>query len=115
MTSHLRGPAILFAVGIGFANASGVANALPQFATARYEVSGPGVAEYISYQTDNGQQRAVNTPLPWSTEFTSFGGQAFVVSAQGARPITCKILIDGNVVSNATAATGTPARTVCSH
>ncbi|WP_197501724.1 MmpS family transport accessory protein [Mycobacterium sp. 852002-51057_SCH5723018] len=115
MTSHLRGPAILFAIGIGFANASGVANALPQFPQVRYEVSGPAVAEYISYQGDNGQQRAVNAPLPWSTEFTSFGGQAFVLSAQGAGPITCKILLDGNVVSNATATTGTPARTMCSH
>ena len=115
MTSHLRGPAILFAIGVGFANASGVANALPQFPQVRYEISGPAVAEYISYQTDTGQQRAVNAPLPWSTEFTAYGGQAFVLSAQGAGPITCKITLDGNVVSNATATTGVPARTVCSH
>ena len=115
MTTHLRGPSILFAIGVGLANASGVANAIPENPRVTYEVSGPAVAEYISYQSDNGQQRAVNAPLPWSTEFTSFGGQAFVISAQGAGPITCKILIDGNVVSNATAATGTPARTVCSH
>jgi MmpS family membrane protein len=108
----------LFAIGIGFANicggaAAGVANA-KDFATARYEVSGTGVAEYISWQTDSGQQRAVNAQLPWSTEFTSFGGQVYVISAQGPGPITCRILLDGNEVSKATATTGTPARTVCS-
>jgi Mycobacterium membrane protein len=104
----------LFTVGIGFANMCGVAHASdnPQ---VRYEVSGPGVAEFINYQTDTGQQRAANAKLPWSTEFTSFGGQVFVVSAQGPGPISCKILMDGNVVSDATATTGTPARTVCTH
>ena len=114
MTKHLRGPAFLFAIGIGFANVCGVANA-KDFPTVRYEVSGPGVAEFINYQTDTGQLRAVNAKLPWSTEFESFGGQVFVVSAQGPGPITCKILLDGKEVSTATATTGTPARTVCSH
>ena len=115
MTSHVSGPSILFAIGIGFANVCGVANAVPEPPQVRYEVNGPDVAEYISYQTDTGQQRAVNAPLPWSTQFTSFGGQVFVISAQGPGPISCKILLDGNVVSNATATVGTPARTVCSH
>ncbi|HWS91721.1 MAG TPA: MmpS family transport accessory protein [Mycobacterium sp.] len=115
MTSHVSGPSILFAIGIGFANVCGVANAVPEPPQVRYEVNGPAVAEYISYQTDTGQQRAVNAPLPWSTQFTSFGGQVFVISAQGPGPISCKILLDGNVVSNATATVGTPARTVCSH
>ena len=104
----------MFTVGIGFANMCGVAHASdnPQ---VRYEVSGPGVAEFINYQTVAGQQRAVNPKLPWSTEFESFGAMVFVLSAQGPAPITCKITIDGNVVSTATATTGTPARTVCSH
>lgn len=117
MTSRLAlsGSTLLFAVGIGFANACGVAHALPTYPQARYEVSGPGVAQFISYQTDTGQQRAVNPKLPWSTQFTSFGGQVFVISAQGTGPLTCKILLDGNVVSNATATTGTPTRTVCTH
>jgi hypothetical protein len=119
MTKHLRGLSIPLAVGIGVANmcggtVAGVAGA-NDFPTARYEVSGPGVAEFISYQTDTGQQRAVNVTLPWSTQFTSFGGQVFVISAQGPGPLTCKILLDGNVVSNATATVGVPARTVCSH
>ena len=119
MTSHRSGPSILFALGIGFANMCGgavagvaSANDNPQ---VRYEVSGPAVAEYISYQTDTGQQRAVNPKLPWSTQFTAFAGEVFVLSAQGPGPLTCKILMDGNVVSNATATVGTPARTVCSH
>jgi hypothetical protein len=114
MTKHLRGPAVLFAIGIGFANTCGVASA-KDFPTARYEVSGPGVAAFIYYQTNTGQQRAVNAQLPWSTEFESFGGQVFVLSAQGPAPISCKILLDGKEVSSATATTGTPARAVCSH
>jgi hypothetical protein len=115
MTSHLSGPSILFGIGIGFASACGVANAARENPQVRYEVSGPGVAEYISYQTDTGQRRAVNAKLPWSTQFTSFGGEVFVLSAQGPGPINCKILMDGNVVSDATATVGTPARTVCTH
>jgi hypothetical protein len=115
MTKHLAGPSILFAIGIGFANACGVANALPENPKVRYEVSGPATAQFIYYQTDTGQLHQVNATLPWSTEFTAFGGQVFVLSAQGPGPITCKILLDGNVVSNATATTGTPARTVCTH
>jgi hypothetical protein len=119
MTKHLSGPSMLFAIGVGFANmcggtVAGVANATA-WPTVRYEVNGPAVAQFIYYQTDTGQQRAVNAPLPWSTQFTGFGGQVFVISAQGPAPISCKILVDGNVVSNATATTGAPARTVCTH
>jgi hypothetical protein len=115
MTSHLRGPSILIAIGVGLANGCGAANALPDNPRVTYEVSGPAVAEYISYQTDNGQLRAVNAKLPWSTQFTGFGGEVYTLSAQGPGPISCKIKLDGNVVSDATATTGTPARTVCTH
>jgi hypothetical protein len=49
MTKHLGGPAILFAIGIGFANTCGVA-AAKDFPTIRYEISGSSpVAEYISF------------------------------------------------------------------
>lgn len=115
MTKHLTGPAIVLAVGLGFANAGGVAHGLPQMPQIRYEVNGPAVAEFIYYQTDTGQLHQVNAPLPWSTEFTGFGGGGFTISAQGPGPISCKILVDGNVVSAATATVGTPARTVCTH
>jgi Mycobacterium membrane protein len=117
MTSRLAlsGSSLVFAIGVGVANACGVANAIPQNPQVRYEVSGPGVADFIYYQTDTGQLHQVNAPLPWSTEFTAFGGQVYLISAQGAGPLTCKILVDGNVVSNATATTGTPARTECVH
>ena len=74
--------------------------------------SGPGVAQYISYETDTGQQHAVNATLPWSTQFTGFGGEVFDISAQGVGNIECKILIDGNVVSDAHSPGG---RTVCTH
>ena len=92
-----------------------LAHAMPQMPKVRYEVNGPAVAEFIYYQTDDGQLHQVNAPLPWSTEFTGFGGQVFSISAQGPAPISCKILLDGNVVSAATATTGAPARTVCTH
>lgn len=65
------------------------------------------MAEYISYQTEHGQQRAVNVPLPWSTDFQGFGGQVFVLSAQGQGTIACKIVVDGNTVNDAHS-TGTP-------
>lgn len=81
----------------------------------RYEVSGNSlVAEYVSYQTDTGQRQQANVKLPWSTQFTAFGGEVFVLSAQGAGPLTCRILVNANVVNQATA-NGQPARTVCTH
>ncbi len=119
MTKHLSGPAMLLAIGIGFANmcggtVAGVANA-KDFPTIRYEISGSSpVAEYISYETDTGQQRAVNAKLPWSTEFSGYGGGVYVISAQGQGTLTCRILIDGESVKDATAA-GAPARTACTH
>jgi hypothetical protein len=118
MTNHLGGPSILFAIGVGFANicggTAGVASA-KDFPTIRYEISGSSpVAEYISYETDTGQQRAVNAKLPWSAEFPGYGGGVYVISAQGLGSLTCRILMDGQPVKDATA-TGTPARTVCTH
>jgi hypothetical protein len=110
MTSRLSGFAVLFAVGLGAA-VPGVAHATG-FPQVTYEVSGPGVAQYISYQTDTGQQHAVNAALPWSTQFTAFGGQVFVLSAQDVGALRCRILLDGNVVSDAQSAGG---RTVCTH
>ncbi len=116
MTSRRSGPSALFALGIalvtmGGGTVAGVAHAkdLPQ---VRYEVSGPGVAQYISYQTVTAQEHAVNAPLPWSTEFTGFGGEVFVLSAQGVGALRCRILLDGNVVADAQSAGG---RTVCTH
>ncbi len=113
MTSHLTGPSMLFAIGVSVVNVCvGVAHAT-DFPQVRYEVTGSSpVAEYISYQTDTGQQRAVNATLPWSTQFTGFGGQVYLISAQGPGSISCRILVDGRSVKDATA-TGTPARTVC--
>jgi hypothetical protein len=115
MTSRLAlsGSSILFAVGIGFAATCGVANAVGDVPQVRYEVSGSGVAETITYQLDTGQKHIVNVPLPWSTQFTSFAGQVFVLSAEAEGTISCNILVDGNSVFKSTAA-GTPGRVVCS-
>ena len=52
-------------------------------------------------------------PLPWTTQFNVVGNKVFVISAQSPGSITCTILVDGKVVSQATAS-GAPARTVCS-
>ena len=108
----LSGSSILFAVGIGFAATCGVANAATSdFPKVRYEVSGSGVAQSINYQLDTGQVHIVNVPLPWSTQFTAFGGQVFVLSVEGQGTVSCNILLDGNSVIKATG----PGRAVCSH
>jgi hypothetical protein len=114
MTSRLAlsGSSILFAVGVGFVATCGVANA-GDWPQVRYEVSGSGVAQTITYQLDTGQQHIVNVPLPWSTQFTAFGGEVFVLSAEGQGQISCNIVVDGNSVFKATAS-GTPGRAVCS-
>jgi hypothetical protein len=52
--------------------------------------------------------------LPWTTQFNVVGTKVYVISAQSPGSITCTILLDGKVVSQATA-NGAPARTVCSH
>lgn len=116
MTSVKRrtGPSILGVLVAITVAVSPVATARPQAPKIRYEVSGTSLAEYLSYQDDNGQQHQANVRLPWSTQFSAFGGEVFVISAQGPGPITCRILIDGNVVNQATA-NGRPARTVCAH
>lgn len=115
MTSRLAlsGSSVLFAVAVGFAATCGVANATdwPQI---RYEVGGSGVADTITYQLDTGQKHIVNVPLPWSTQFTAFGGEVYVLSAEGQGQISCNIVVDGNSVFKATAS-GAPGRAVCSH
>jgi hypothetical protein len=96
----------------------GVAHATPGNPEVTYQLSGSApMADYISYQTDSGtsgQQQQAHVPLPWQTKFTVNGSKVFVISAQSPGSITCTILIDGDVVSQATA-NGAPARTVCTH
>ena len=116
------GSSILLAVLAAFATTvgtCGVANATgPETQVVTYQVSGSApVADYISYQTDTGQTgqtQQAHVPLPWQTQFTAEPGRVFVISAQSPGSITCTILLDGKVVSQATA-NGAPARTVCSH
>jgi Mycobacterium membrane protein len=105
--------AITTAVGM-----CGVANATDSESQLTYQLSGSApMADYVSYQTDSGQSgqtQQAHVPLPWTTQFTFSGSRVFVISAQSPGSITCTILIDGKVVSQATA-NGAPARTVCSH
>jgi len=102
----------VFAATIGL---GGAAHAVP-LTQVTYQLSGSApVADYISYETDNDAQRQqAHVPLPWTTQFNVLENKVFVISAQSPGSITCTILIDGKVVSQATA-NGAPARTVCSH
>ena len=112
-----QGRSLLFAVLTVFATTVGisVANATDQLTQVTYQLSGSApVAEYISYQTDSGQTQQANVPLPWTTQFNVIGVKVFVISAQSPGSITCRIVVDGKVVSQATA-NGAPARTVCSN
>jgi len=114
---HLGRPT-LFAVPAAVATAigmCGVAAAVNPPPQVTYQLSGSApVADYISYQTNTGQAMQAHVPLPWKTQFTSFGPEVFVLSAQSPGSVTCTILLDGKVVSQATA-NGAPARTVCTH
>jgi len=109
--------AMLTAVATTFGTC-GLANATGSESQVTYQLSGSApVADYISYQTDSGQTgqtQQANVPLPWTTQFSYAGSKVFVLSAQSPGSITCTILIDGKVVSQATA-NGAPARTVCTH
>ncbi len=86
----------------------------PSNETIRYQVTGPGAAEYVTYALDYHQQYEPNVALPWTKQFSAPKGRVYVLSAQANGSITCTISIDGNVVSDMTA-TGTPARAACSH
>lgn len=83
-----------------------------------YQLSGSApIADYISYQTDSGvsgQVQQEHVPLPWKAQVEIVGNPVLVISAQGPGSITCTILVNGKVVSHATA-NGAPARTVCSN
>lgn len=85
----------------------------------RYDLSGTGVAGYVTYQTQNGQAHATNVPLPWSIQLTGSMTNAaspasYSLSAQSAGPgaLTCTVTVNGKVVSRNTA-TGDPARVLC--
>jgi hypothetical protein len=115
------GSSILLAMLTAFATTvgiCGVANATGPQSQVTYQLSGSApVADYISYQTDTGdtgQTQQANVPLPWQTQFNVVGAKVFVLSAQSPGSITCTILVDGKMVSQATA-NGVPARTVCSN
>lgn len=85
----------------------------------RYDLTGTGVAGYVTYQTRNGQSHATNVPLPWSIQLTGRMANAarpapYSLSAQSAGPgaLTCTVSVNGKVVSHNTA-TGDPARVLC--
>jgi hypothetical protein len=115
---HRSGASIICAALTAFATTigiCGVANATGSQSQVTYQLSGSApVADYISYQTDSGQTQQANVPLPWTTQFNVVGTKVYVISAQSPGSITCTILLDGKVVSQATA-NGAPARTVCSN
>lgn len=115
---HRSGASIICAALTAFATTigiCGVANATGSQSQVTYQLSGSApVADYISYQTESGQTQQANVPLPWTTQFNVVGTKVYVISAQSPGSITCTILLDGKVVSQATA-NGAPARTVCTN
>jgi Mycobacterium membrane protein len=120
VTAH-SGSSIAFAVLTAVATTlgtCGVAKATGPESQVTYQLTGSApVADYISYQTDSGQtgqNQQAHVPLPWQTQFSVTVPKVFVLSAQSPGTITCTILVDGQVVSQATA-NGAPARTVCSN
>ncbi len=113
----------LVAVALGAVTVAPQAAAIPDSnaMTLTYELSGAGTAGYVTYQTNTGQQHAVNAALPWTMQLTgwmtsSSNPAPYSLSAQSAGPgsLTCTIRINGAVVSRQTA-TGNPARVLCEH
>lgn len=114
---------LLFGALIVAATVAGVApaGATPDLTVVpvRYDLTGTGVAGYITYQTQNGQAHATNAPLPWSIELSGrmtnmAAPGAYSLSAQSAGPgtLSCTVSVNGKVISQNTA-TGDPARVVC--
>lgn len=100
---------------------AGTAGATPDLTRVpvRYDLTGTGVASYITYQVQNGQAHATNATLPWSLQLTgamtnAASPSSYSLSAQSAGPgaLTCTVTVNGKVVSENTA-TGNPARVLC--
>ncbi|WP_286134927.1 MmpS family transport accessory protein [Mycobacterium sp. UM_Kg1] len=100
---------------------AGAAGATPDHTRVpvRYDLTGTGVAGYITYQGQNGQAHATNAALPWSIQLTgsmtnATSPSSYSLSAQSAGPgsLTCTISVNGKVVSQ-NSATGAPARVLC--
>jgi hypothetical protein len=114
---------LLFGALVASATVAGVApaGAAPDLTLVpiRYDLTGTGVAGYVTYQTQNGQAHATNAPLPWSIQLTGRmtnvdAPAAYSVSAQSAGPgtLSCTVSVNGKVVSQNTAS-GSPARVLC--
>lgn len=118
-----RATSLLLGVLLASAAVAGVpaAGATPDHTKVpvRYDLTGAGVAGYVTYQTQNGQAHATNVPLPWSIQLTGSMTNAaspasYSLSAQTAGPgtLTCTVSVNGKVVSQNTSA-GDPARVLC--
>jgi hypothetical protein len=114
---------LLFGALVASATVAGVApaGATPDLTKVpvRYDLTGTGVAGYVTYQTQNGQAHATNAALPWSIQLagskTNMASPAsYSLSAQGVGPgtLSCTVSVDGKIVSQNTA-TGNPARVLC--
>lgn len=97
------------------------AGALPDrtVVPVRYDLTGTGVAGYVTYQTNDVQSHATNVKLPWSMQLTGHMANAasprsYSLSAQSNGPatLTCTVTVKGKVVSHRTAS-GDPARVLC--
>lgn len=88
----------------------------PRLVRVRYELDGAAVAGMISFTTGQASPvtEATRVRLPWQKEFDATGGFVPSVSVQGVGPgpISCRITVDGELVSAVTLE-GTDAVATC--
>lgn len=75
--------------------------------TVRYELSGsPTVANtiYVTYGRTQGSAKQARVSLPWTHSFPAQAGEYVYVSGQArGGPVSCRVLVDGRVMKEATA------------
>lgn len=79
----------------------------PIMHTVTYQIGGTARNSVdLTYQNASGNSQQETINVPWSIEFQAPAGQFVYLSGQlavkGASTITCKILIDGQIVEEAT-------------
>jgi hypothetical protein len=79
----------------------------PAMHTVTYQIGGTGRNRVdLTYENASGNSQQETINVPWSIEFQAPAGQFVYLSGQlavrGASTVTCKILVDGEVLEEAT-------------
>lgn len=79
----------------------------PIMHTVTYEIGGTGRNSVkLTYENASGNSQQETINVPWSIEFQAPAGQFVYLSGQlavkGKSTVTCKILVDGQVIEEAT-------------